>query len=463
MQLSPDMASVAFLENSPVLEKGSNSGLITYKNNILYGFEGGILRYDAVKERFLKDSTLSPMIAGNQYLSGKMVVTDNGNRLWTFSKENIQFVQNEKISGTPVTTQIAYNNILRKTKAGYENIHQIGKTTYLMGTTEGYVIIDLSKIKNHTTHSVRINNIYIKVANKITRTGIYSEGKFHASQKNINFEFSTPYFDNTQEIFYRHILNNGKDGYWSDWNSTATASFENLSFGDYTFSVQSKIGGQISENTAVYHFIIDRPLFLTNTALILYLISLIIIAIAIHKLYKRHYSKQQNRLIVEAKNKLEIKLLENDKKFTKFINERLQQDIISKNKELASITMGMVKKNELLNNIKKEIKKFKNESAVKSVIKIIDSSLNDKDDWNIFEEALKNFDQGLVKRLKQMHSTLTHDELKLCVYLRLNLNTKEIAPLLNISPKSVEMKRYRLRKKLNLGHDDNLYDYIINF
>ena len=66
-----------------------------------------------------------------------------------------------------------------------------------------------------------------------------------------------------------------------------------------------------------------------------------------------------------------------------------------------------------------------------------------------------------MKKMKSIHPTITPNDLRLCAYLRLNLSSKEIAPLLNISHKSVEVKRYRLRKKLELDHEQSLSNYII--
>ena len=123
--------------------------------------------------------------------------------------------------------------------------------------------------------------------------------------------------------------------------------------------------------------------------------------------------------------------------------------------------MSIIKKNELLNSIKKELKEGE-EKGVRGVIKIIDSNLNNTDDWQVFKEAFNNADKDFIKKLKLIHTTLTPNDLRLCAYLRLNLSSKEIAPLLNISPRSVEVKRYRLRKKMNLAHNDSLTDYILN-
>ena len=144
-----------------------------------------------------------------------------------------------------------------------------------------------------------------------------------------------------------------------------------------------------------------------------------------------------------------------------FNNKNLQQDIDNKNRELGMSTMNLINKNELLNEIKKELSKAKKLEDLKSVIKLINKNLNTTDDWKLFEEAFNNADKDFLKNLKQKHPELTSNDLRLCTYLRLNLSSKEIAPLLNISSRSVEVKRYRLRKKMNLHHDTNLTNYIL--
>ena len=101
-------------------------------------------------------------------------------------------------------------------------------------------------------------------------------------------------------------------------------------------------------------------------------------------------------------------------------------------------------------------------SKVSSVIKTIDRNLNNEDDWKFFEEAFNNADKEFLQKIKNSHPNLTNNDLKLCAYLRLNLSSKDIAPLLNISLRSVEIKRYRLRKKMNLTHNEGLTDYILS-
>jgi len=78
---------------------------------------------------------------------------------------------------------------------------------------------------------------------------------------------------------------------------------------------------------------------------------------------------------------------------------------------------------------------------------------------NLFDQAHANF----FKRLKTEFPTLTPSDLRLCAYLRMNLSSKEIAPLINITIRGVEERRYRLRKRLNLPPEHNLTDYILSY
>jgi DNA-binding CsgD family transcriptional regulator len=167
--------------------------------------------------------------------------------------------------------------------------------------------------------------------------------------------------------------------------------------------------------------------------------------------------------MLERKNKeLELKSMENKQQLMHFKNEKLQSDIENKNRELAISTMSLIKKNEFLNKIKNELNNVNDTNKLSPVIDIIDKNLNNTDDWKLFQEAFNNADKDFLKKIKGMHPSLTPNDLRLCAYLRLNLSSKEIAPLLNISPRSVEVKRYRLRKKMNLPHESSLTNHIIS-
>jgi len=182
----------------------------------------------------------------------------------------------------------------------------------------------------------------------------------------------------------------------------------------------------------------------------------------VHKSYKNHYHKKQQQLIQEKRNQIEEIKKINEQQIFKLKNDQLNQLVEQKNKELENTTVNLIRKNELLNNLKKEIKKVNRTNEVNSLLKFIEKNQNENEDWEVFESVFNRSEQDFLNNLKAKHPNLTANDLRLCSYLRLNLSSKEIAPLLNISVRSMEIKRYRLRKKLDLEHDESLSSYILS-
>ena len=216
--------------------------------------------------------------------------------------------------------------------------------------------------------------------------------------------------------------------------------------------VRAKVGNTLSKNMLSYSFMVHRPWYISNIALSFYFLSLLIIILITHRAYKRYYSE-----------KFKHEQMENVQMIMQIKNEKLNQDIDNKNRELAISTMSIIKKNRVLDKIKKELKKTKHIGDNNTALELINSNLNDAKDWSFFEQAFNNADKDFLEKIKSSHPDLTPNDLRFCAYLRLNLSSKEMAPLLNISIKSVETKRYRLRKKLGLEHDDGLVNYILKF
>jgi DNA-binding CsgD family transcriptional regulator len=178
---------------------------------------------------------------------------------------------------------------------------------------------------------------------------------------------------------------------------------------------------------------------------------------------QKQIQRQKDKLKEESKQINAMRELETKQQMTRLKNEQLQKDVESKNRELAVSTMSTLKRNEFLNTLKQKLQKVNDLNQVKELIKIINEKLNSNDDWEYFKKAFDNSDQAFFQKIKQAHPSLTNNDLKLCAYLRLNLSSKEIAPLLNISVHSVEIKRYRLRKKMALTRKQGIVEYILSF
>jgi len=446
------------------MSEKKGSGLLLFSDRMLFAHGDGVFYYNTVAHRFLKDTVLSKIYDNKGYVSGR-IIEDGRGRLWGFSKQDISYVSQDQFSDQLQVTEVAIPSSLRKGMIGYENIRHLGSNLYLLGNSGGYIILNLDRISTQK-YPVVLDQVAIREKESAyTRVLVQSADNdmvFKPDSNTISFTYTVPEYDNYLVSKFQYKLEGFYEG-WSDWSTTGAVVFENLPYGAYTFMVRAKVGNELSENTVSYTFRIARPWYLSNSAIVAYGLVILVILLVVHRAYKKHYTKQKLKLVRANEKQLELKSMESERVIMKLNNEKLLQDIESKNRELASSTISIIKKNEILNTIKKELVNPKSEQqAIKNVEKIIDRNLKNEDDWRYFEEAFNNVDKDFLKKLKGIHDNLTPHDLRFCTYLRLNLSSKEIAPLLNISVRSVEIKRYRLRKKLNLVHKQSLVNYILD-
>ena len=443
--------------------KGKNACLAKFNNVIYYAFKEGIFKLNSKTQKFEKERILSTVFEKDEYTSGKLIV-DSSNKIWLFSKNYIHYFTLNKLNYQLKQNVIPIPASLTNSMLGYENITQLSNSKYLIGTTDGYYTININDL-SFKNYSVSIANISVNALNeKPENFSILNEGVFNYNQNNITLSYTVPEFNKYINTEYQYLLE-GIQEEWSEWNAKSSINFKNLAAGDYVFKVRARIANSTPENTAVYKFTILKPWYATNLMLLLYGLALLFFGFYIHKTYTNYYSKQELKLIEENNLLLEIKELENNQQLMKLKNEQLSLDVDSKSRELAVSTMSLINKNELLNIIKEDLKKSNDETgsrSIKSVISVINKNINEEDSWNVFKDAFDNVDKDFLKKLKVAHTTLTPNDLRLCAYLRLNLSSKEIAPLISISVRSVEIKRYRLRKKMELTHEQGLVEYILS-
>jgi DNA-binding CsgD family transcriptional regulator len=186
---------------------------------------------------------------------------------------------------------------------------------------------------------------------------------------------------------------------------------------------------------------------------------------------------------MEAQKELELKeqekryeedAKEKRKEIIELKNQRLQYDLRHKSQELANSTMNLIRKNEILLYISLNLNKVSEEITENSDPKTIHRQISKMQDdikkniehdnnWKRFAENFDLVYENYLKRLSEHFPNLTISDKKLCAYLKMDLSSKDIAPLLNMSYRSVEMSRYRLRKKLELDRDSNLSEFLQKF
>jgi DNA-binding CsgD family transcriptional regulator len=214
-----------------------------------------------------------------------------------------------------------------------------------------------------------------------------------------------------------------------------------------------------------------------------------IIIFAIHRFQRRKFIRQQQkheeeREKLEFLNKLQKEKFEEEQKQLTYLhqlelerheneiirlrNEKLESEIQLKNTELASTTLNLIQKNSILEDIRQTItlalksgQKDQNTTVFGRLINLIDYSFNIDRDWDEFKMYFEGVHKDFFIKLKKEYPELSSGELRLCALIRLSLNLKETATLLNITPDSVKTARHRLRKKLNVPEESNLTDYLM--
>lgn len=174
----------------------------------------------------------------------------------------------------------------------------------------------------------------------------------------------------------------------------------------------------------------------------------------------KNKKEENNKLLFQKKE------LESKEKINKLHQEKLEAEINHKERELSTIALYVISKNEILSNLKKSIQKHLDggvsnpDKLLSESIKEINNSINLDKDWHDFKLHFEKVHHGFFNRLIENYPELSSDELKFCAYLRINLSSKEIAQILNITPIAINKRRNRLRKKLNLESGDDLFIFL---
>ena len=243
--------------------------------------------------------------------------------------------------------------------------------------------------------------------------------------------------------------------------------YTRLPYGDYTFEAELFDNKGVVSATK-YNFEIKRPFYLSYFAIILYILaSISSIIIGVYSIYN-HINKKKNRQILEQQKLHEIELDQQQKQIIELEREQLASELRFKSKELANFTMMSIKNKEFLIHIKEELQQQleKNQPSrifTGSLIREIEKNITSDDDWAIFQTNFDKIHDNFFRNLTDRYPDLTSNDLRLCALLRLNLSSKDICNMMNISLRGIEAARYRLRKRLNIPSEQDLTDFMIRF
>jgi len=447
----------------------SSNRLFTVDNRILIPSRDSIFQWDAMNEQIIPYTDLNQQLGS--FAETNSIISAGQFKYWLLKDTEIGLFEIRR-----GTSKLLYRilpdlydlNLIED----YENIIPLNDSLHVFCLEDGFSVLNLNRLNRlaETLSPPFVKCIsFTNIANKsIDYTSYNKTLKVKNTFNTFETTFSNADPVGRKKYFQYRLI--GLDENWSEWTDRSKVQYSRLPSGHYTFEVRTLSSkGIITPATSVV-FEVKPPWFLSAFAISLDIFLILCLIILLRINYRRRKWRLQEKILKEERQKLIQEKEHAEAEMIKISNEKLQSEISYKNMELAKNTMLMIQKNELLIGIKDELDALKNELGYRlpnkyyvSLARQIDKGLNSENDWEMFEHLFDQAHENFFKRLKTSFPDLTSSDLRLCAYLRLNLSSKEIAPLLNISVRGVEEKRYRIRKRLGLSSDQSLSDFIVSF
>ncbi|MEO7975954.1 triple tyrosine motif-containing protein [Flavobacterium sp.] len=431
-------------------------------------------KYSAEQEIFYEDKKLTSLFKNIPIIN--QLTEDSQSNLWYTYGESLGVLMKGK--NTYKKIDAPFSNLTGNLVNSYLSVNTINSKNIFIGLTDGLAHFDSKLLNNFVTKpkafirsfSFPDNNYLLNNnQNKINNICI------PYSSNHVRFTFSSPTYENLENVQFSYQLENF-DEKWSNWSIISIKEYTNLREGDYVMKVKVRDSYGVQSEPSMISFTISPPWY---RHIIAYFVYFLIICGGIYvtsnriklKIRKNKYYEtiEQRRLYLEKESKIRHEQHELEKEIEKLKSDKLQIKILAKDKELVNNSLQVVKKNKTLNSIISKLKEIdanilddSTKTEFNKLHKSIVKEINTDKSWKNLEKHIKNVHFDFLKRLKEKHPTISPRELDLSTYLLMNMSTKEIAEIMNISNGGVELARYRLRKKLGLNKKENLIGFLMS-
>ena len=467
-----------FFTSKNGLPSDQSNSLFKIQSEILVASVNGIFAFNYKTGRFEKVPGFTSYF--DKEISIDYLYQDSEQNIWFSAGKQLGVLRLQE-DGSFIKITIPFLKLANLTLSSFENIQELDQNNVLIGIEGGFANY-VSKYKKDYS---KLCKIYISdLRSSDTAEGIYRYYGRNAGQtliptfkyKNntVSISFSANNFESADIHFQYKLV--GFDEKWSEWTTQNFKEYTNLPDGQYTFVLHASNSDQTAPSELSYKFIVLAPWYRSVYALIIYfLLFIFLIYLAKRYLFYRINKSRlaeilkQKEKYLNHERKLKEEALLTDKEVQRLRNETLNLEMIHKEKELANSTMLIIKKNNILKKLQDDLRDLKStmieevaKNSVNNLIKRIDKEIDNEKQWKVFNLHIEQVYEDLFKKLKENFPDLTPRELSLCAYLRMNISSKEIATLMNISARGVEISRYRIRKKLRLDREANLTEFMLN-
>jgi ligand-binding sensor domain-containing protein/DNA-binding CsgD family transcriptional regulator len=473
---------IDFVDVNDGLPSNLNNDIFLQDGNVHITTVDGIYQFNYEDQTIEKNEQLSKYFDFSQSLSKVIIGPDKS--IWNFSKGRAGklTILNDTLF---LNDFQALSFISDELISPFENISWDELGNMIVGTRIGFVYIKTKKRRNHEVIFGTEISIFEAIGgrekieigcNRLMQKDKLSEIEIPYSNNLIRIGVSANYFSNALSNQFRFKLD-GMKSEWSSWAKENTIEFPHLKEGNYQLLIESRNHYFEPGKTLRIEFTINPPWYRTWYAYGSYVVMILFVVGSVVYFINRRLEYLKRVIIEKQREEIEMKERESqaekeeaERELIQVRNEKLANEVIHKSKELANTTQGIIHKNQILSEIKADLKLMAEESKnvfvqrkIKGLLRKVDKDIENDRSHEIFRDSFDRVHENFINEIKKIHVDLTPKDLRLCSYLRMNLATKEIAPMLNISVRGVEISRYRLRKKLNLEHERNLTEYLMSF
>ncbi len=420
------------------------------RGDIWIGTEGGGLN------RWLGEGSFTQIGTDDGLLANSVmgITEDHEGFLWVTTYEGISRIQPE----TGEIRNFSFRETKRSNQFNQSSVLHSQDHRLLFGGIKGIHTIRPDQVVEKAVEP-QITITGFNLYNEEVKAGPWKDGRVilskpieHAEKIELNyddnafsFSFASTNFNQPSEAVFGYQMEN----FHTDWQHTDPGQhrvyFTDLEPGEYQFRMTYQ-GAEASIG-----LVIHPPFWETGwfKALVALTGILLILGVVIWIINRREAAFRREAF--RAKSEI-----------LRLNNEKLASEVEAINSKLVYSSVQMAHKNEILNQVKEEIQSIdgKGHAGSRSLIRLINRELKGEDYWKEFTLYFNQTDKAFIQTLSTRHPDLTQNDLRLCALIRLNLSTKEIASLLNITVRGVEQGKYRLKKRLGLSKGDDLNTYI---
>ena len=447
------------------------------RNEVIFAGETGVFRFDKETENFTALESYGKI--SKPYGRVKMLKEAPNGDVWFMAGATVGRLK-VKDDGLEIEVQEeVFPELSNRLTGGFEFVYPVAEDQIYFGAEKGFIRFDAQKYAASKfdlqvyLREMRLSGDTDSLLYAGTGAAATLGDEFELAHREntLQFTFGAADYRNPEELRFQTKLA-GLSDKWSDWSEKSEKEYTGLRHGDYVFSVRARNATGVVSEAKSASFTVNPPWYLTAWAYGFYALSVGILIVFGLRRQSRIYEKQKDSLVSrhEAQERIIMERVEaGELELNRIKRQKLEAEVAYKSQELASTTLNLVQKREFLGKLKtdleKVIGKIKDKTArpqdLQKIIRTLERDLESDNEWERFAHHFDGVHQGFLTRLKEKHPALSPNDLKLAAYLRMNLSSKEIAPLTGISVRGVEAGRYRLRKKMALRGEDDLREIMM--